>query len=212
MIQGKGKNLSFEIKTKASVTGVTPATQLPEVKREHQDTKGCSVGSGLGINSQPRRKRSQNSFQSQLRGCSTPLDWAAAGEQHPELPKPRPGPALPQPHSCCQQSLTATPGTFPEAFSGWFQGSCSGITNLGLQQPWVWGVSFIPHFWAVFLGVAAARADPTGMLLLILICSLQELQDRQPWLPVTLAQFFWSVPLDKGDTEKGEKLQQWLRE
>lgn len=32
MIQGKGKNLSFEIKTKASVTGVTAGTQLYEVR------------------------------------------------------------------------------------------------------------------------------------------------------------------------------------
>lgn len=101
------------------MTGVTPGTQLHEVKRDHQDTKGCSVGSGLGINSQ---KRSQNSFQAQLRGCSTPsLGWAAGGEQRPELePRPSPCPGLPQPRSCCQQPLTGTPGTFPEAFPGSF--------------------------------------------------------------------------------------------
>lgn len=168
------------------------------------------MGSGLGINSQPRRKDPKIPFNPSSEAAPPP--WTGQLERNNTQSSQSPGQALPQPCSCCQQSLTATPGTFPEAFPGWFQGSCSGITNLGLQQPWVWGVSFIPHFWAVFLGVAAARADPTGMLLLILICSLQELQDRQPWLPVTLAQFFWSVPLDKGDTEKGEKLQQWLRE
>lgn len=159
------------------MTGVTPGTQLHEVKREHQDSKGCSVGSGLGINSQPRRKRPQNSLQSQLRGCSTPSPgWAAGGEQHPELqlPKPHPAPAL----------LPVTAGTTPESFSQpGSREAALAVRNLGQLQPWLWAGSSIPHFWAVFLGAARARADPMGMLLLILLSSLQELQDRQPWLP-----------------------------
>lgn len=206
--EGKGKNLSFEIKTKASVTGVTPAAQLHEVKREHQDTKGCSVGSALGINYQPRRKRPQNSLQSQLRGCSTPSPGGAAeGNNAQSCSSQSPGQA-PAPFL-----LPATPDSdtwdLPRGFSWGFSRAGSreaalAVENLGLQQPWVWGVSSIPHFWAVFLGAAGARADPTGMLFLILISSLQELQDRQPWLPVTLAQFF-GLPLWTKGTHRGEK-------
>lgn len=193
MIQGKRKNLSLEIKTKASVTGVTAGAQLHEVKREHQDTKGCSVDSGLGINSQPRRKRPQNSFQAQLRGCSTPsLDWAAGGEQRPELqlpkarPSPRPAPA-PAPFllpAASDSDSWDLPRGLPREFS--WAGSredAQAVKNLGLLQPWVWGVSSIPQVWAVFLGAARARADSMGLLFLTLISSLQELQDRQPWFP-----------------------------
>lgn len=125
MIQGKGKNLSFEIKTKAAVTGVTPATQLHEVKREHQDTKGCSVVLVWAlIPSQGGKDPKFPSIPAQR--LLHPLGLGSWRGTTPRAPKAQ---ALPCP--CCQQPLTATPGTFPEAFPSWFQGSCSGSHNSG---------------------------------------------------------------------------------
>lgn len=124
--------------------------------------------------------------------------------------------------SCSSQSPGQAPAPFllpatsdsdtwglPRGFSWGFSWAGSreaalAVKNRGLQQPWVWGVFSIPHFWAVFLGAAGARADPTGMLFLILISPLQEFQDRQPWLPVTLAQFLVCPFGQRGHT-KGRK-------
>lgn len=185
------------------------------------------MGSGLGINSQSRRKRPKNSLQSQLRGCSTP-PWAGQLEgnnaqscssqssgQAPALPQPQP-----QPWSCCQQSLTVTPetflGAFPECFPGlvpgkllWQSGSGSAASpGHGECPPALISEQF-----------SSVQPEP-GLILwgccsLILICSLQELQGRQPWFPGSSLRpwhSFLVCPFGQRDTERGEKLQQWLRE
>lgn len=215
MIQGKGsirggkreKNLSFEIKTKASVTDVTPATQLHEVKREHQDTKGCSVGSALGMNSQPRRKRPHNSLQSQLRGCSNPsLGWELEGSNAQSCSSQRPGqaPALFLLPATSDSDTWGLPRGFLGDFPGLVPGKLLWQSRIGVCSSPGCGEHFPSLTSGQFSLVQLEPGLILGMLFLILISPLQELQDRQPWLPVTLAQFLVCPFGQRGHT-KGRK-------
>lgn len=69
----------------------------------------------------------------------------------------------------------------------------------------MWGVSSSPHFWAVFLGAARARADPTGMLFPnpdLFLAGAPGQAALVPWqLTVTLAQFFGLSLWTKGHRE-----------
>lgn len=117
-------------------------------------------------------------------------------------------PALPQPCSCCQQPLSGTwdlPWGCPWAGS---RQAALAVRILCVLQPWVWGVSSIPHFWVVFCGAGGARADPMGMLLpnpYLFLAGAPGQAALVPWqLTVTLARFFGLSLWTKG-TQRGEE-------
>lgn len=177
------------------------------------------MGSGLGIYSQPKEEKIPKFSSIPAQRLLHPLpglgSWRGT-TLRAAAPKAQ---AKPQPLSCCQQPLTETPGTFPEAFPGGFPrlvpgkllwqsriwvccspgcGECPDPSFLGTfpwcsqSQGWSYGDA-VPNS---YLFPAGAPGQPAWA----------------PWqLTVTLA-VFWSVPLDKGDAQKGEKLQQQLRE
>lgn len=85
--------------------------------------------------------------------------------------------------------------------------AAQAVGNLGLQQPWVWGVSS-----SLTSGQFSLVQPEPGLILWG--CSYPDLLPAAllPWQLMAPWHSFWSVPLDKGDTQRGEKLQQWLRE
>lgn len=190
MIQGKGKNLSFEIKTKASVTGVTAGTQLYEVRGNTRIPKAAVWALVWALTPSQGGKDPKIPFNPAQR-LLHPLpglgSWrrttarAAAPKARPS-PCPAPAPFL-LPAASDSDSWDLPRGLSWEFSRAGSREDAQAVKNLDLLQPRVWGMSSIPHVWAVFLGAARTRADPMGILFLILTSSLQELQDRQPWFP-----------------------------
>lgn len=191
--EGKGKNLGFEIKTKASVTDRchSPGTQLHEVRGNTRLPQIAVWALVWALIPSQGREDPKIPFNPSSEVAPPLPGWAAGGEQRLELqlPKlrPSPHPAQPQPCSCCQQPLPVAPGPSQGPSLGlslgWLQGSCHGSQESVSLAALGVGSVLQPSFLGVFLGAAGATADPLGCCSLILTSSLQEPQGRQPPFP-----------------------------